>query len=130
MAVAGVDFVEEAEIVRNRFGKPAVGGGYERDAAAGGFFLLEKIENLLPVGKTNGVEVDLGGELAFEGDSSRQQPEREQQQRDGAGFEEDEDALPKDVAPDQSAVEIDTQNRRLLLGDLGSCSGPHGMIVA
>ena len=67
MAVAGVDFVKEAEIAGNRFGKLAVGGSYERDAAAGGFFLLDKFKNLLPIGKTSGVEVGPGGEMAFEG---------------------------------------------------------------
>ncbi len=46
LAVAGVDFVEEAEILGNRFGKFAIGGGYERDAAADSFFLPEKIKNL------------------------------------------------------------------------------------
>ena len=74
--------------------------------------------------------MDPGGELAFEGGSSRKQPEGEQQQREGAGFEEDEDALPKDITPDQSAVEIDTQNRRQYLGGFGSYNRPHGMIVA
>ena len=44
-----MDFVKEAEIAGNRLGKFAVGGGYQRDAAAGGFFLLDKIKNLLPI---------------------------------------------------------------------------------
>ena len=130
MAVAGVDFVEEAEIAGNRFSKLAVGGGDERDAAAGGFFLLEKIKNLLPIGKTSGVEVDPGGEPAFEGGSSRKQPEGEQQQRDGSGFEEDEGALPKDIASDQCSVEIDAQDRRRHLGWFGSCDRSHRVIVA
>jgi len=125
-----VDFIEEAEIGGNGFGKFAVCGGYERDTATGCFFLLQKIKNLLPIRKTSGVEVDLGGELAFEGGSSRKQPEREQQQHGGAGFEEKDDALPKDVASDQSAVEIDAQNRGQHLGGFGSCDRPHGMIVA
>ena len=123
-------FVEEAEITGNGFGKLAVGGGCERDAAPAGFFLLKKIKNLLSIGKTGGVEVDPRGDLAFEGGSSRKQPEGEQQERDGAGFEEDEDALPKHISPDQSAVEIDAQDRRQYLGGCGSCDRPHGMIVA
>ena len=100
-------FVEESEITGNCFGEVAVGSGRERDAAPGGFFPLEKIKNLLPIGKASGVEPDPRGEFAFQGRSSRKQPERKQQERDGAGFEEDEDALPEDVASDQSAVEID-----------------------
>ena len=100
-------FVEEPEITGNCFGEVAVSSGRERDAAPGGFFALEKIKNLLPIGKTNGVEPDSRGEFVFERGSSRKQPERKQEQRDGAGFEEDEDALPEDVASDQSAVEID-----------------------
>ncbi len=74
--------------------------------------------------------MDPGGELAFEGGSSRKQPEGEQQQREGAGFEEDEGALPKNIAPDQSVVEIDAQNRGQRFGRFGSCNRPHGMIVA
>ena len=85
---------------------------------------------MLPIGKTSGVEVDPGGELAFEGGSSRKQPEGKQQQRDGAGLEEEQDALPKHVAPDQSAVEIDAQDRATAPCRFGSCDGPHGMIVA
>ena len=65
LAVAGVDFVEEAEIGGNVFGKLAIGSGDERNAATGGLFLLEKMKNLLPIGKTSGVEVDTGGELVF-----------------------------------------------------------------
>lgn len=123
-------FVEEAEITGNGFSKLAVGGGGERDAAPAGFFLLKKIKNLLSIGKTGGVEVDPRGELAFEGGSSRKQPEGEQQECDRAGFEEGEDALPKHITPDQSAVEIDTQDRGKYFGGFGSCDRPHGMIVA
>src|ERR1700686_2115019 len=83
-AVAGVDFVKKAEIAGDRCGKLAVGGCYKRDAAAGGFFLLDKIKNLLPIGQTSGVEMGPGGEMAFERGSSRKQPEGEQQERDGA----------------------------------------------
>jgi hypothetical protein len=78
LAVAGVDFVEEAEIAGNGFGKLAVGGRCERNAAAAGSFLLEKIKDLLPIVKTSGVESDPRSKLAFEGGSSRKQPEREQ----------------------------------------------------
>jgi len=74
--------------------------------------------------------MDPGGELAFERRSSRKQPEGEQQQREGAGFEEDEDAFPKDITPDQSAIEIDAQNRGQHFGGFGSRNRPHGMIVA
>jgi len=125
LTVAGVDFVEEAEIAGNRFGKLAVGGGYKRDAAAGGFFLLDKIKNLLPIGKASRVKVGPGGDMTFERSSARKQPEGKQQQRDGAGLEEDEDALPKDVAPDQSAVEIDAQNWGQHLCGFGSGDRPH-----
>jgi hypothetical protein len=74
--------------------------------------------------------LDPGGEFVLERGSSRKQPEGKQQERDGAGFEEDEDALPKDVASDQCAVEIDAQNRGWHLGGFGSCDRPHGMILA
>jgi len=100
-------FVEEPEITGNCFGEVAVGSGRERDAAPSGFFALEKIKNLLPIGKASGVGPDSRREFVFEGGSSRKQPERKQEERAGAGFEEDEDALPEDVASDQSAVEID-----------------------
>src|ERR1035438_55884 len=100
----------------NGFGKLAVGGGCERDAAAGSFLPMKKIKNLLPIGKTGGVEMDSGGELVFEGSSAGKQPERKQQQRDGAGPEECQNALPKHIPSDQSAVEIDTQDRGWRLG--------------
>ena len=85
-AVAGVDFVKEAEIAGNRFGKRAVGGSYKRDVAAGGFFLLDKIKNLLPIGQTSGVEMGPGGEMALERSSSRKQPKGKQQERAGTSL--------------------------------------------
>ncbi len=85
-AVAGVDFVKEAEIAGNRFGKGAVGGCYKCDAAAGGFFLLDKIKNLLPIGETSGVEMGPGGEMALERSSSRKQPKGKQQERAGTSL--------------------------------------------
>jgi hypothetical protein len=114
----------------NCFGQFAVGGGDEGDAAAGGFFPPQKIKNLLPIGKPGRVEFDSGGELALERGASRKQPQGQQQQLDGAGPEEDKDAFPKHVASDQSAVQIDAQNRRQHLGGFGSRDRPHGMIVA
>ena len=120
-----MDLVKEAEIAGNRFGKLAVGGGYKRDAAAGYSFPLDKFKNLLPIGKASRVKVGPGGDMTFERSSSRKQPEGKQQQRDGASLQEDEDALPKDVAPDQSAVEIDAQNRGQHLGWFGSGDRPH-----
>ena len=74
--------------------------------------------------------MDPRGEFAFKGGSSGEQPEGKQQQRDGTGFEEDKDALPKHVTSDQSAVEIDAQDRGRYLGGFRSCDRPHGMIVA
>jgi hypothetical protein len=125
-----VDFVEEPEIDRDRFGKLAVRSGHERNAATSGLFLLEQFKDFLTIGKTSRVEVDPCGELLFEPGAPRKQPERDQQQRDGAGLEEDQDTLPQDVASDQSAVEIDAQNRRQHLCGFGSRDRPHGMIVA
>ena len=79
-------FVKDAEIPGNRFGKLAVGGGYERDAAAGYSFPLDKFKHLLSIGKASGVETGPGGEMAFERSSPRKQPEGEEEQRDGAGL--------------------------------------------
>jgi hypothetical protein len=74
--------------------------------------------------------VDPGGKLAFEGSSSRKQPERKQQKHDGTGFEKEEYGLPKDVAPDQGAIEINAQNRAHRPRGFDSRDIPHGIIVA
>jgi hypothetical protein len=70
LAVAGMDFVEQAEIVGDCCGKRTVSSGRKRDASAGSFFPLKKFKNLRPIGKTSRVELDPGGELAFEVGSS------------------------------------------------------------
>src|SRR5271165_3915654 len=111
LAVTCVNFVEQTEIARNRFGKFAVGGSCEDNTSPAGLFPLKKIENLLPVGETSRVEGDPSCEMAFEPSAPRQQPDRKQKQGDGAGFEEEKNALPDDVAADQSAVKIDAQYR-------------------
>ena len=75
LAVAGVNFVEESKIVGNRVREFAIGGRYERDVAAPAFSLLQKIEHLLTVGKSSGIELNPGSELAFQEGASRKQPE-------------------------------------------------------
>ena len=82
----------------------------QRNAAAGAFLLLEKINNFPPIRKVGGVNVDFLAEPAFESGSPQKQPVRKLQQHEGAGLEEQKDALPKHVAPDQGAIEIDAQD--------------------
>ena len=130
LPVTGVDFIEQTKMPGNRFGNRTIGSGGQRDSATFRFFLPEKCEYLLPIGKTGWIEVHAPREIAFERSPSRKQPDGEQQKRDRVSPEEHEDGLPKHVAPDQSAIEIDAQDRRRRLGGFGSCSVPHGMIVA
>lgn len=47
--VAGMDFVEEAEVIGDRFGKTLIGSCYKRDSTTGCLFLLEQVKNFLPV---------------------------------------------------------------------------------
>jgi hypothetical protein len=124
-AIAGVDFVENAEVVGNGFSNLAISGGSEHDAATVCFLPVQKVKNLLPIRKTSGVKMNTGGEFAFQCSSSGKQPEGKFQERDGPGLKKDEDALPQQVAPDQSAVEIDAQNRRRRFGGFRTCDGPH-----
>lgn len=76
------------------------------------------------------IDLDSGGELVFERGSSSKQPEGKHYEQDRPGFQEGKNTLPKHVPPDQSAVEIDAQNRQDRLCGFGSRGRPHGMIVA
>jgi hypothetical protein len=64
-SVAGVNFVEETEIAGNALGELAIGGGSQHDAASCRFFLKEKVDDLLAIGKTGGIEMNASGELPF-----------------------------------------------------------------
>ena len=130
VAVAGVDLVKQIEVSSNRLSQFAIGCRDQGDAAPGSFFLLEKIENLLPIRKAGGVDVDARSESAFKCGSPGKQPKRKQQKRERAGFEEHKDALPKHVASDQGAIEIDAQDWAHRLGSFDSGERPHEIIVA
>jgi hypothetical protein len=130
LAVAGMDFVEKPKVTGDRLGKRTIGCRHKRDPAASEFLLPEKIKNLLPVREMSGIKVNAASKLAFKKSTSPKEPKRQQKQCGGVGLEEDDDALPQQVSPDQSAVKIDAQYRRCFRSGLGSGDRPHGIIVA
>ena len=67
VAVGGEDAGEEAEMGGDAVGGVGVGGGGEVDGAAGGVLLLKILEEFAVVGEVGDVELDGGGEVAFEG---------------------------------------------------------------
>jgi hypothetical protein len=85
---------------------------------------------LWAIWETSGIQVNAAGHLVFQKSTASKQPERQEKQGGGPGLDEEENALPEEIAPDQRAVEIDAQDRQWLLGGLGSCNRPHGIIVA
>jgi hypothetical protein len=125
LTVAGMHLVEESEVARDGFGEFPVGGGDQRDATAFSALLLEKVDDFLAIGKACGVQARFRCQLALHEGSSRKQPEREKEQREGMSLKEGENTLPQEVAADQSAVQIDAQNWRWRLSELGSCDRSH-----
>src|ERR1700722_5482874 len=130
LAVTGKDFIDESEIAGNQLRDASISGGRENDAPPEKFFGAKQVENWLAIRETGRVEIDPAGELALEDSSPGSQPKRNQESCEWAGFQEDQNAFPKHISTDQSAVEIHAQHRQHDLGGLSSGGGPHEVIVA
>ncbi len=70
-------------MVGDALGEGGVGGGGEIDGAAGGVLLLKILKEFAVVGEMGDVELDGGGEVAFEGGLSLEEPAGEFQQGGG-----------------------------------------------
>ena len=125
-AVGGEDAGEEAEVVGDAVGGVGVGGGGEVDGAAGGVLLLKILKEFAVIGEMGDVELDGGGEMAFEGGFALEEPAGEVQEGSRVVAGEGERRVMKGIGLDEGAVEVDAEHRQR--GDV-ECGGRVGKSV-
>ena len=91
-------------MLRDRLGKLLVGRCHERDPAASEFFLPKQLKEFLTIRQTSRIQMNAAGDLMLQISTPANQPERQEQQGAGSALDEEKDALPEEIAPDQSAV--------------------------
>ena len=105
-------------MVGDAVGEDGVGGGGEVNGPAGGFFLLEVLEELAVVGEVGDIELDGGGEVAFEGSFSLNEPAWEPQERCGFVTGERQGRVDEGVGLDEGSVEVDAERGERCRGEL------------
>src|ERR1035441_1117868 len=111
------------------FCQPLVRCGRKCYTTAEGFLVPDKFNHFRSIRQIGRVQINPGSKLALYEGFTRKQPERDQQQSQGTSLKEHENALPKYVAANQSAIKVDAQYwRRLCRSNAGD--SPHRTMVA
>ncbi len=74
-AIAGMDFVEEAEMIGEGLRQSRVSCGDKGNSASLESLLLEKIEDLFPIGQARGIELNAASKFALGEGLSVEEPE-------------------------------------------------------
>jgi len=110
LAVGGEDAGEESQVVGDAVGGVGVGGGGEVDGTAGGVLLLKILKEFAVVGEMSDVELDGGGEVAFEGGLSLEEPRGEFHKGCRVVAGDGERGVVQGVGLDEGAVEVDAEH--------------------
>jgi hypothetical protein len=119
VAVAGEDLGEEADAVGDGLGDPLMGGGGQDQAAAGGAFLAQPVDEFGIEGQGGHLQGCQGNEAGLEGGAALAQAGQSGQQGERPVADQGEEGFPQGVGAHQATVEVNGQGRR---GD-----GGHGV---
>lgn len=111
-AVAGDDFIEQAQMVGNGLRDGGVCGSAQHEFAACGALALQPFEQRLVVGQCGGVEAAALRHVALEHGFAPCQQERQPQQLQLRVAHQAQRAFVQHVSVDQRAVEVDDERRR------------------
>src|SRR5262249_35073763 len=112
-AVAGVNRVEEEQMVCDPVGQLLISGGSQNDSATGQSLLPDVVEDFLAIRQARGIEVGSLGQLALTVCDAEQEPDRYHQQQKRIRPQQRSNTLPQQVGCQQAVVDVYTECSRL-----------------